>query len=40
MYVHIELHLSETEKDEPMNFFADIEHYQLRKRLKKIKMIR
>lgn len=38
--VHIELHLSETEKDESMDFFADIEHYQLRKRLKKIKMIR
>ena len=29
----VELHLSEHAQDEPLDFFADIEHYQLRKRL-------
>ena len=29
----VELHLSEHAKNEPLDFFADIEHYQLRKRL-------
>ena len=29
----LELHLSEHAQDEPLDFFADIEHYQLRKRL-------
>ena len=27
------LHVSEHAQDEPLDFFADIEHYQLRKRL-------
>ena len=29
----VELHVSEHAQDEPLDFFADIEHYQLRKRL-------
>ena len=29
----VELHQSEHAQDEPLDFFADIEHYQLRKRL-------